>query len=69
MAEVRFPFIPRATGPEPFRDEDPDPGAGTISHFRALVKDLQRDAVQAVARPEWQASLDNGVPHYDAIAP
>lgn len=62
---------------------DPDPGAGTISRFGNLVKELRRDALRGrgkngvvtvssgdnfLASPEWQASLDKGVPYYDAIA-
>jgi 5'-nucleotidase len=63
-------------------DDDPDPGAGTISRFATLVKTLRREALRSsdvgvltisagdnfLASPEWQASLDKGVPYYDAIA-
>jgi 5'-nucleotidase len=68
-------------------DDDPDPGAGTISRFGHLLKDLRREALRSgghrrgkrgvvtisagdnfLASPEWQASLDKGVPYYDAIA-
>jgi 5'-nucleotidase len=68
-------------------DSDTDPGAGTISRFGHLLKDLRRDALRSggrhrgkagvltisagdnfLASPEWQASLDKGVPYYDAIA-
>jgi 5'-nucleotidase / UDP-sugar diphosphatase len=68
-------------------DDDPDPGAGTISRFGHLLQDLRREALRAgrghrgktgvvtisagdnfLASPEWQASLDKGVPYYDAIA-
>ena len=62
---------------------DPDPGAGTISRFGHLLERLHRDARRGhgkrgavvvsagdnfLASPEWQASLDKGVPYYDAIA-
>ncbi|HSK96708.1 MAG TPA: 5'-nucleotidase C-terminal domain-containing protein, partial [Euzebyales bacterium] len=64
-------------------DADADPGAGTISRFGHLLERLHRDAQRGrgkrgavvvsagdnfLASPEWQASLDKGVPYYDAIA-
>ncbi len=64
-----------------------DDGAGSISRFAWLVRELQRDAGRQsrttgvpsgvvtisagdnfLASPEWQASLDRGVPYYDAMA-